>query len=359
MRYIDHTGPARTHDDVLRSIHEANELNRFRTNLVDVHGFFGSTVLSTLRCFDLVNSISLDYMHTVLEGIVKFILLQLFDRSGHPAYIRSALPTVDARLTSIRPPHFFTRLPRRLSDSLHHFKASELQIFLLFYAYPCLAGIVPQQFLEHLMLLSSAIFLLLKDTISQADISRAATRLEQFVNQAVQLYGLEAASSNLHSLLHMAQSVRHLGPLSSSACFAYEDCIRKLLGMVNAGNSPTLQIAERYVFLMQVRSFFQRSEVTNGVLHAVRKLSKNSHLSYLDYTISKDTEPSARTSVFCDHFKEDVTFELCNFFGEAVEIDSCFHRLALGAIYFILAVIHALPNPTLRFFLQQQDAIIE
>ncbi|XP_049520784.1 uncharacterized protein LOC119444981 [Dermacentor silvarum] len=138
------------------------------------HGVKGSTPLVHLPKFDLVWGVCPDYMHAVLEGVAKQLLEIWLSNVHSPAYIGepSKCQRVTARLLHLRPPQFFTRLPRTLDDR-SMWKASEWKWWLLFYAVPYLDGILEKKYHEHICLLVNGIFLLLKDEISKNDLKEA------------------------------------------------------------------------------------------------------------------------------------------------------------------------------------------
>lgn len=82
------------------------------------------------------------------------------------------LKLINKRLLSIRPPHCVTRLPRRVDERLQ-WKASEWKHWLLYYALPCLEGLLPQDNWRHLAKLSEAVHILLHEEVSTRDIDHA------------------------------------------------------------------------------------------------------------------------------------------------------------------------------------------
>ena len=88
---------------------------------------------------------------TVLQGICKFLLKLWFT----PAFVSnifsvsSEIDIVNKRLLEIKPPDLITRVPRSLEDR-QFWKASELHTWLLFYAPPCLFGILAEECFQHL-----------------------------------------------------------------------------------------------------------------------------------------------------------------------------------------------------------------
>lgn len=121
--------------------------------------------LINLPYFDVVWGFVPDYMHAVLLEVSRQITRVLDDTSStQPYYVGSpaTLREIDARIVGIQPPHLITQLPRGLSNRMH-WKTKEWKSWLLFYSLPCLEGFLPKKYLQHLGLLVTAIYLLLKD----------------------------------------------------------------------------------------------------------------------------------------------------------------------------------------------------
>ncbi|KAL1426065.1 hypothetical protein MTO96_018540 [Rhipicephalus appendiculatus] len=100
---------------------------------VPSRGVKGYTPLVELPKFDLVWGVGPGYMHCVLEEVAKQLADTWFSSVKSPSYIGapSQLRSVTSRLLNLKPPQFFTRLPRTVEDrSL--WKASEWKWWLLF-----------------------------------------------------------------------------------------------------------------------------------------------------------------------------------------------------------------------------------
>ena len=69
----------------------------------------------------------IDYMHCVLEGVVKRLLHLWTTTRGKPYSIPTAsMKLLDDRLLKICPPEAVGRLPRSISDNLEHLKGEQL-----------------------------------------------------------------------------------------------------------------------------------------------------------------------------------------------------------------------------------------
>ncbi len=150
--------------------------------------------------------------------------MKLFDSSynGKPFYIGKYLQEIDSTLVTITPPYMIHRLPRKLAKTMHHWKASELRSWLLYYGVPCLQTYLPEDYLVHFSLLVESTHLLLTEGISEQDLQRAEQLLGVFVKCAGKLYGNNFMGLNVHNLVHLVSIVRNWGPLWAWSCFSFE-----------------------------------------------------------------------------------------------------------------------------------------
>lgn len=217
-----------------------------------VRGIYGPCPLLRLTGLDLVWGIVPDYMHCVLEGVIKQLTEIWFTDTGSGSYIGTFIGTVNDRLTSIRPPNIFSRLPKSIGER-NQWKAREWRYWLLYYCMPCLAGILPRKYFIHLTLFCQAIFLLLKKSVNVPDIRVSQTLLDRFVEQVSTLYGNVAATSNVHILVHLPKSVLQLGPLWATSMFPFESANGILLELITAAKGVPQQIVERCAMQQTLR----------------------------------------------------------------------------------------------------------
>ncbi|XP_064468860.1 uncharacterized protein LOC135383250 [Ornithodoros turicata] len=228
----------RTHVEIVRDMKKAT-----RTGQV-VNGIKGLSPLLYLRSFDVAWGACPDYMHCVLEGVVKQVTEIWLSHSEAEAYIGRYVDEVNARLCRIRPPISFSRLPRALNDRAL-WKATEWKFWLLYYCLPCVQGILPLRYLLHFSKLCHAVFLLIKQTITEDEVDEAEHVLRDFCVKMPLLYGEGQCTSNVHLLLHLPQAVRNLGPLWSTSMFPFEGANGDLVKKVTASNGVPLQVTER------------------------------------------------------------------------------------------------------------------
>lgn len=186
-------------------------------------GITGKSIFTYLEQFDVIRGYPVDYMHAVNLGVIKQILALLTETENHKQeyYIGRILQAVNTRLCSIRPPSCFSRYPRSL-DEQKRYKANEWEAFLLYYIYPCLYGILKEPFLNHIMELSSTIYLLLDPHLSPTTIDQCERRIREFVDQFEIHYGRDNVTYNMHLLTHLAFTARNSGALYNCSLYPYE-----------------------------------------------------------------------------------------------------------------------------------------
>lgn len=237
-RLADEKHPIRTSEGI--QVHMTNASDRHR-----IMGFRGLSGLVALKSIDLVSGIVPDYMHGLLLGITKMLLDKWFSptQNGNPYFVGKELTAISRRLQKINPPDFIERLPRDLETHYKHFKATELQTWLLYYGLPCLTDILPDKYLENFARLSEATYVLLGDSISTEALKRAEHLLDAFYSEFEGLYGGGSCGLNVHNAgAHLTFYVSQLGPLWAWSCFAFEDSNAMILQSVHGTGVVVKQI---------------------------------------------------------------------------------------------------------------------
>ena len=167
---------------------DRNPLGPERTNAsyqVDVvqsavgtsRGVKGPSLFSQLRLYQPLESTNIDYMHTLLEGVVKRLFGIWFSKTG--ALARSKLELVNTRLINLRPPSFVTSPPR----SIHLWKrwrAHEYLTFLLYYSLPVMFGVLSEECFSNLIKLVVSVEHLIKKNILLTELSEIKNLLFEF-----------------------------------------------------------------------------------------------------------------------------------------------------------------------------------
>ncbi|XP_074098523.1 uncharacterized protein LOC141527112 isoform X2 [Cotesia typhae] len=189
-----------------------------------INGVKGNCAMLELKHFDCVWGFPLDYMHGILLGVSRH-LWALWTKQGTPYYLNpQQRKKIMARQLHIKRPQEIHRLVRTV-DQTAKWKASEWESWLLFDSVPCLAGILDEKCFQSYLLLVSSIYTLMTDNISEEDLLLCKINLLQFVRDCQLIYDVNSMTFNLHSLLHVVESVRQSGPLWSSSAFPFESMI--------------------------------------------------------------------------------------------------------------------------------------
>lgn len=239
-------GQLRTHEETVQ-----DSLTALSTNTTS-HGIKGPTFLQSLTYYNLVKGVCIDYMHGVLLGVVRLLMTLWFSSQKKDGYgsISNMVDLVDLRLRHIKPPNTISRVPRSIKDHLKHWKASELKSWLLYYSLPILKDLLLDDYYQHYLLFVNAMYILLQDSISPAEVNTAEVMIKQFCCMFAALYGERYMTCNVHQLLHLSNMVRDMGPLWCYSCFSFENANGVLLKLFHGTQHVDSQIAQK-VCVMQ------------------------------------------------------------------------------------------------------------
>lgn len=210
------------------------------------HGFKGASQLALLDHFDLKKSFSTDDLHPIYLGVMKDYLEEMFDATNQ-CYIGDPQTIIDInrRFQALKTPTNISRKPRPI-ETWKKWTGTELRNLLL-YQLPCLKGILPNRFLNHLKHLADAVFLLSQESISEDDLVRAEERLQEFVIEYEDLFGVEKMKFNIHMLLHLVEVVRILGNLFAHSTCDFESWNARIKDYVTSSNAVHDQIINRHL----------------------------------------------------------------------------------------------------------------
>ncbi|KAK3098757.1 hypothetical protein FSP39_022815, partial [Pinctada imbricata] len=247
-------GPIRTGLSVINDAKEAIRNQQNKINPKTINGIKGPTWLECFPKFNIASGIAIDYMHGLLLGVQKLLLRLWFstDFSGERFNHYGEISKVDKRLISIKPTLDISRLPRTIENELKYWKAKEFRSFLLYYGVPVLNGIIPRQYLYHYLNLVNASHILLKYGSTKEEVDNAEKMLFRFCRDFSYFYDAKFMTLNVHQLLHMADSVRELGPLYSHSCFPFEDKNGFVLKLIRGTQNIDDQIIGGISFVQKI-----------------------------------------------------------------------------------------------------------
>ncbi|XP_074634703.1 uncharacterized protein LOC141893218 [Acropora palmata] len=207
----------------------------------DVFGVKGFSVLHNYM--SVPDGCPVDYMHCILQGTGKWILSAIVDSKNKDLAFfidADAQRTINAKLQAIAVPHDMERKPRSL-EYIKRWKATEMQHFLLYFGLPLLKGILDDDHFHHLALLTTGLWIFLKNEISKEELALAGEIMRSFCRLMEPLYGERSETINVHSITHLEERVKCLGPLWTHSAFAFEAMIAHTL----TGFKGTRGVAEQ------------------------------------------------------------------------------------------------------------------
>jgi hypothetical protein len=188
-----------------------------------------------------VSQFGLDYMHLACPGIMQRLLLYWKGPVG-PSHVRLGRQSVlelSCRVIFCAAycPVEFAWKPRTL-DKVNRWKATEFRAFLLYYGPFVLREVLPDEILNHSMLLFVGMRILASRQMAIQYCDYANELLVKFVTDAEILYGREIMVYNMHCLIHLAADVKKLGCLDDFSAFPFENKLGQLKKLVRKPSQP-------------------------------------------------------------------------------------------------------------------------
>ena len=220
----DPTGPKRTKESYFV------DLSKVKKSTEPVRGVKGPCCLSSLKHFHPVTSICIDFMHSLLEGVIKKFFSFWFDSkySKSDFTLRSMQREIEQRLAAIKPPKFVPSTPRTIY-SHNLWRAHEYLSFILYYALPVFRDLMPLRYYENLKLLVLFVETILASKININHLEKVQNVIIEFVKEASILYSDTVMLSGMHELMHLVECTLDFGPLNATNCFQFEELNRKLM----------------------------------------------------------------------------------------------------------------------------------
>lgn len=250
-----------------------DNIKRLKRRNAGYFGVKGPTFLSNMLLVSLIRSTSIDLMHNIFLGNMKY-LLKLWFGKKHKDEAFSLFQyekLVSEYLCSAKPPHFLQRVPQSIAK-LAFWKASEFQSFFFYYSLPVLRKVMDQVLFNHFQLLYLGVTLLCKESVTLADIELSQALLDEFVRKFETHYGLRYMTFNLHCIRHLPSVVKELGPLFTSTCYMFEDLNGILKKLVHGTQFAALQVNCNFELVTRLAVII--SELTEGnVKRLCKKMS--------------------------------------------------------------------------------------
>lgn len=249
VRYVKKDGIRdRTHNGILRTYQKLSSS--------PIDGIKAVSCMVAASEFDLINGYGIDYLHCALLGVMKKLLdLWLNSKNHNKAFYlhKKSQEALNNRIVNIKPVSEITRKPGSIFVR-SEYKGNEYRTLMLYYLRYSLKDLLPMRYIDHFHLLSSSIYILLKESISQEMILLAENRLNEFAILFESLYGQSNVTMNLHLLRHIPNAVRNLGPLWTQSTFLFETNNGELVHSNQAKKDCLHQISWKYVAKCSIQS---------------------------------------------------------------------------------------------------------
>lgn len=118
-------------------------------------------------------------------------------------------------------------------------------LFLLYCPYSA-KNILEEEYLNHICLLTTSLFLALECYISEQSILTIQTRIRKFLNQFENLYSRRQMSYNIHTLMHFAACVINHGSVYHDSSIMFEEYNRILGQLIQSPANVLTQLAKKY-----------------------------------------------------------------------------------------------------------------
>lgn len=215
-----------------------------------IKGIKGRSPFAAFSHFNLNWSYGLDYMHTVCLGNVKH-LISLWQSDKRTFFNnKESISNINGILKNSRGPRLFTRPLNNLWEGLE-WKASQCKNFLLFKGPAALEGNLKTEYYNNFIKLSQAIFIFLKESITQEEFKIGSKLIFEFLFEFQHLYGVKNMRFNVHLLTHLPLSCLYNGPLWCNSLYSFESKNRFLNLLINGTNNIIQEAASKISITQQ------------------------------------------------------------------------------------------------------------
>lgn len=137
----------------------------------------------------------------------------------------------------------------RSIDCFKFWKGTELRTFLLYIGPVVLKHVLTECEYNHFMKLFCAVTICSTDKYLNKNKDRMSSLVrelfDEYIEEFIDLYGIEYVSSNVHNLTHVIDDVLRFGNLTKISAYPFENCLAGLKLRLRNCNKPLEQIARR------------------------------------------------------------------------------------------------------------------
>ncbi|CAF4583957.1 unnamed protein product [Rotaria socialis] len=289
---------------------------------ISSYGHLGYCPLTKLKYFKYGTSLLTDSLHTIYGGAFKQLLNLLFDsRYRQKTWsLFKKIPQIDDLLAVVQIPSTTQRRFRSLKH-ISKYKGSEFRC-LFHFGLTTIVQCTHDNSLKNLLLaFLTAINLASAKYVTNESIEVVSILLHYFVKQFQLIFGLRHMSSNIHSVLHVHESLKFMGPLWFYSTFSFEGIDKDLISTVHGTTEFAKQLIRQHILyrdaiIQHNNDRFPRVLFTFNEHLMNRKQTKIHYKNfadscYLPYPVSEtlyDISPNGIATNVRSFFKEDITF---------------------------------------------------
>ncbi|CAF4166937.1 unnamed protein product [Rotaria magnacalcarata] len=241
--------------------------SRGRPALIEVHknaekGIKGPCLLRALSKFDVGRCFLVDSLHNIYLGLFKRLLsLWLSHKDKNENWsLWSRTDELSSLLDKVRFPSTTTRHPRPL-HKFSKYKGSEYRLVLLF-GYSIFESILKPECYSHLLLLVLAVHHAESRSLTHDMVDVVEKLCLSFLYQFPKLYTSQHNVQVVHSILHLSETLRNFGPLSTNSTFNFEDQLGVLTRSCKGTRRHAIEIMNNLMYLRDACS-----EAANANMH--------------------------------------------------------------------------------------------
>ena len=224
---------------------EKRDNNSFRSKSQPGHHIGNSPF--TILNIDMVSIFVYDYLHVILLGIVRKLMLLFWNKVPHKLS-NSQKSIVNQKVEILHKyfPSEFARKPRSFEE-LERFKGSEFRTILLYTGFILFHDILPTKVYNNFCILIFIVRILCDPLLidDENNLTYAQALSVSFVKQFKNIYKDINVSFNVHSLIHITDDVRRYGILDSFSAFPFESVLGNIKRKLRTSNAPFAQISRR------------------------------------------------------------------------------------------------------------------
>lgn len=203
-------------------------------------------------------------------------------------------------------------------NCIKFWKGTEFRTFLLYLGIVILKQSLREQEYNHFLKLFCAVVICSNDNYHYKHLNLAKILFDEYIEEYIEIYGIDKISSNVHNLSHVVDDVRNHGNLTKIDSYVFENALYGLKTRLRTCNRPLEQISRRILELnLDYRDAIESNAVDESIqfepdLKYLIEKSNTLDLAYQQISLGSESFLSSRR--FADKWfltKDDKIIEFC------------------------------------------------